>query len=120
LFMLNQICYMPKREIQLLLNDITENAEAVFQFIGDSDYEEFVNDKMKVYAVVRAFEIIGEASKLVSVDVKSANPLIEWQLMADFRNILIHHYFGIDYQILWQSIKESLPHNYEMLKLIKL
>ena len=110
---------MPKREVQLLINDIIENAEAIFQFIGHSAYEEFVNDKMKVYAVVRAFEIIGEASKLVSADIKFANPLVEWQLMADFRNVLIHHYFGIDYQILWQSVKVSLPHNYEMLKLIK-
>ena len=77
---------MPKREIQLLLNDINENAEAIFQFVDNSTYEEFVNDKMKVYAVVRAFEIIGEASKMVSTVVKSANPLIEWQPMADFRN----------------------------------
>ena len=46
---------MPKREVQLLINDIIENAEAIFQFIGNSTYEEFVNDKMKVYAVVRAF-----------------------------------------------------------------
>ena len=111
---------MPKRETQLLINDINENAEAIFLFVGNTTYDEFVNDKMKVYAVVRAFEIIGQASKLVALDVKLANPLIEWQLMADFRNILIHHYFGIDYQILWQSIKESLPYNYEMLKLIKL
>ena len=111
---------MPKREAHLLLNDIIENAEAIFQFVGNSTYEEFVNDKMKVYAVVRAFEIIGEASKMISADIKLANPIIEWQLMADFRNVLIHHYFGIDYPILWQSVKESLPYNYEMLKRIKL
>lgn len=88
---------MPKRETQLL-----------------------INDKMKIYAVVRAFEIIGEASKKIPDDVKLSTPLIEWQLMADFRNLLIHNYFGIDYQILWHSIKESLPYNYEILKGIKL
>ena len=51
--------------MNLLLRDIVENAEMVFQFIGNSSYDEFVNDKMKVYAVVRAFEIIGEASKAI-------------------------------------------------------
>ena len=106
--------------MNLLLRDIVENAEMVFQFIGNSSYDEFVNDKMKVYAVVRAFEIIGEASKAISPEIKSAYPLIEWQLMTDFRNLLTHHYFGIEYEILWKTIKENLPFNYEMLKHVKL
>lgn len=49
-----------------------------FEFVGTSSYEEFINDKMKLYAVVRAFEIIGEASKQISPEVKQAYPLIEW------------------------------------------
>ena len=53
---------MPKREMKLLLQDIIENTEMIFQFVGSDSYEEFTNDKMKVYAVIRAFEIIGEAS----------------------------------------------------------
>ena len=60
---------MPKREIKLLLEDIIENAEMIFQFVGRSTYEEFINDKMKVYAVVRAFEIIGEASKIICTSI---------------------------------------------------
>jgi uncharacterized protein with HEPN domain len=111
---------MPKREMKLLLQDIIENSEMIFQFVGSDSYEEFVINKMKVYAVVRAFEIIGEASKIISPDVKSAYPLIEWQLMTDFRNLLSHHYFGIEYEILWKTIKESLPYNYEMLKQVSL
>jgi uncharacterized protein with HEPN domain len=111
---------MPKREMKLLLQDIIENAEMIFQFVGTTSYNDFVDDKMKVYAVVRAFEIIGEASKIISPDIKSAYPLIEWQLMTDFRNLLTHHYFGIEYEILWKTIKESLPYNYEMLKRVKL
>lgn len=106
--------------MKLLLQDIIENSEMVFQFVGTASYEEFINDKMKVYAVVRAFEIIGEASKIISAGVKSSYPLVEWQLMTDFRNLLTHHYFGIEYEILWKTIKESLPHNYEMLKQIQL
>lgn len=106
--------------MKLLLQDIIENAEMIFQFVGSDSYGEFVKDKMKVYAVVRAFEIIGEASKIISTDIKLAYPLIEWQLMTDFRNLLSHHYFGIEYEILWKTIKENLPYNYEMLKQVPL
>ncbi len=107
---------MPKRESRLLLEDIIENAENIFEFVGECSYEEFINDKMKVYAVVRAFEIIGEAAKLVSEKTKMETPLVEWQLMTDFRNILTHYYFGIEYEILWRTIKDSLPYNYEMVR----
>ena len=65
-------------------------------------------------------EIIGEASKQISPEIKSAFPLIEWQLMTDFRNLLTHHYFGIEYEILWKTINEDLPFNYELLKQVKL
>jgi uncharacterized protein with HEPN domain len=104
--------------MKLLLQDIIENSEMIFQFVGAASYVEFINDKMKIYAVIRAFEIIGEASKIISPAIKSAYPLIEWQMMTDFRNLLIHHYFGIEYEILWKTIKESLPYNYELLKQI--
>jgi uncharacterized protein with HEPN domain len=107
---------MSKREMKLLLQDIIENAEMIFQFVGTSTYEEFINDKMKVYAVVRAFEIIGEAANKISPEVKALHPLIEWRMMTDFRNLLTHHYFGIEYEILWKTITESLPFNYELLK----
>ncbi len=106
--------------MKLLLQDIIENTEMIFQFVGSDSYENFIADKMKVYAVVRAFEIIGEASKVISPEIKLAWPLIEWQLMTDFRNLLTHHYFGIEYEILWKTIKESLPYNYELLKQVKL
>ncbi len=110
---------MPKREMKLLLQDIIENSEMVFQFVGNDSYQEFIDDKMKVYAVIRAFEIIGEAAKRISPEIKATWPLIEWQMMADFRNLLSHHYFGIEYEILWKTINESLPYNYQMLKQIK-
>lgn len=106
--------------MKLLLQDIIENTEMIFQFVGADSYQEFVDDKMKVYAVIRAFEIIGEAAKVISPNVKAAYPLIEWQLMTDFRNLLTHHYFGIEYEILWKTITESLPYNYEMLKQVQL
>ncbi len=65
---------------------------------------------------MRAFEIIGEAAKLVSDETKEAHPEVEWRLMTDFRNVLIHHYFGIDYEALWTAVWDALPVNYGMLK----
>ena len=57
---------------------------------------------------------------MISDDLKALHPLIEWRMMADFRNILIHEYFGIDYEVLWNAIKEDIPYNYELLKRVKL
>jgi uncharacterized protein with HEPN domain len=109
---------MLKREDRLLLNDMIEHTENIFQFVRDTSYNEFINDKMKVLAVVRCFEIIGEASAMVSDETKLANPLVEWRELKDFRNRLIHHYFGIDYETVWLIIKTDLPHNYEFFKRI--
>src|ERR1035437_11008745 len=104
---------MPKRDDDLLINDIIENVEAVFQFVNNDSYEDFIADKMKVYAVIRAFEIIGKAAKLVSEEFKMKQPLIEWKLMTQFRNLLIHEYFGIDYEKVWEIIHNELPYNFE-------
>ena len=111
---------MPKRrDDDLLTGDIIENAEAVFQFIKGCTYEDFINDKMKIYAVVRAFEIIGEAAKYISDEFKVIYPLVEWRELSDFRNKLIHDYFGIDYEKVWDIIHNELPYNYELLRQIK-
>ncbi len=109
---------MPKRSDELLLEDMLEAAQSVFDFVGSMNYDQFIADKKTVDAVVRNFEIIGEASKLISENIKINNPLIEWRELTDFRNVLIHEYFGIDYEILWNAITTMLPHNFEMLKLI--
>lgn len=111
---------MPERNDTLLLRDIVENAENIFQFVKDISYEQFAGDKMRVYAVVRCFEIIGEASAMVSGETKKAWPLVEWRELKDFRNRLIHNYFGIDYETVWVIIQTDLPYNYEFLKRIQL
>ena len=90
-----------RRDDDLLVEDIIENSESVFQFIKGCTYDEFITDKMKVYAVVRAFEIIGEASKYISEEPKKSNPVVERRELSDFRNKLIHDCFGIDYEKVW-------------------
>ena len=110
---------MPKRVDALLLADMIEAAQSIFDYVGNMDFEAFASDKKTVDAVVRNFEVIGEASKMVTEQIKMQQPLIELREMTDFRNVLIHEYFGIDHEILWDTIKNMLPYNFELLKRIK-
>ena len=70
---------------------------------------EFYSDNIKKRAFVRSFEIIGEATKNISDEFRQKYPSIEWKKMAGFRDRLIHAYFDVDYQIVWQIIKDKLP-----------
>lgn len=110
---------MPKRETRLLIDDIIDCCEAIFEYTGNVDYEAFSEDRKTREATFRNFEVIGEAAKLTPLDFKLQYPLIEWRLMSDFRNVLIHDYFGVDYEKVWAIIHDELPHNYELLKRIQ-
>lgn len=84
------------------------------------DFDTFITDKKTVDAVTRNFEILGEACKYISDKTKLQNSLIEWRKIGDFRNILIHDYFGINYEIMWKIIEEELPGQLEFLERINL
>ena len=82
-------------------------------------YDEFIEDPKTIDAVVRNFEIIGEATNQLPDDVKLQNQNIDWHRIRGMRNRLIHQYFGIDYEIIWGVITNYLPHLADNLKLIK-
>ena len=71
--------------------------------------EKFKNDRMRIDAVVRNFEVIGEAVKNLSDDLKMQFPATDWKAVAGFRDTLIHGYFGIDMEILWDIIVHKIP-----------
>lgn len=73
------------------------------------DEERFMGDACRQRAYVRSLEIIGEASKQVSDAFKSEHPGIEWRAMARMRDKLIHHYFGVDYPLVWNTVTSDLP-----------
>lgn len=73
------------------------------------NYKDFLNDIKTQDAVVRNLEIIGEATKNISNDFKEKYPQIPWKKLAGVRDRLIHHYFGINYDIVWVIVKEELP-----------
>ncbi|MBI5855133.1 MAG: DUF86 domain-containing protein [Nitrospirae bacterium] len=72
-------------------------------------WEEFAQDKKTVYAVVRAFEIIGEAAKKVPPAVRKRHSKVPWKQMAGMRDKLIHEYFGVNVQVLWKTAQEDIP-----------
>jgi uncharacterized protein with HEPN domain len=98
-----------KRDYQLFLEDILESIEKIERYTTDLSFEEFFQNEMVVDAVIRNFEIIGEAVKKIPSEVRNKYPSVEWKNIAGFRDVLAHDYFGIDIHIVWQTIIEDIP-----------
>jgi uncharacterized protein with HEPN domain len=80
------------------------------------ELDAFIGHDRTVDAVIRNFEVLGEASRFISSEIKAKNPFVEWRKIGDFRNILIHDYFGINYETMWKIIKEELSDQLEFLE----
>lgn len=100
---------MKKRDDIVYLYHIIESIELIEQFVEGIDIGDFIDNKMIHSAVIRQLEIIGEASKLVSDDLKNKYTAIPWKIMGDMRNILIHEYFGVDLIAVWDTVKNDIP-----------
>ena len=98
-----------RRGYRLYLEDILTATVKIQRFIATSSFEEFIGDDKTYDAVIRNFEIIGEASKNIPQDVKDNYPAVDWKRVYLFRNVLSHEYFGIDNQLLWDIIQNNLP-----------
>lgn len=100
---------MSKRDINLYLDDILDAAMAITKYVEGMSFDDFLNDRKTYSAVVREFEIIDEAVGKLPDEVKQKRPEVEWQDIKDFRNLLIHEYFGVDLKIVWKIIQDDLP-----------
>ena len=80
------------------------------------NFDDFTNDDKTIDAVVRNFEIIGEASNRVPDNFKSDHPEIEWRRMTGLRNRIIHEYFGINYETVWKIKEENIPELVELIQ----
>ena len=94
---------MSERPQLLCCQDILESATAIQSYVQGATFEAFVQDRMRYSAVIREFEIIGEAVGKLSGDLKGGYPEIPWQDIKDFRNLLAHEYFGVDLEIVWNK-----------------
>ncbi|MDP1552641.1 MAG: DUF86 domain-containing protein [Methanobacteriaceae archaeon] len=97
------------RDFKLYLKDILEAMNSIELFIGEMDFDEFKEDDKTSSAVIRKFEIIGEATKNLPEDIKKDYPNIPWREMAGMRDKLIHFYFGIKYELVWRTVKDVIP-----------
>jgi len=100
---------MSNRKMILYLNDIKESTEAILSYVEYYDIKQFISDRKTYSAVIREFEIIGEAAKHLSEELLSNYQEVEWRDLTDFRNLLIHEYFGVDFEIVWNVIQQDLP-----------
>jgi uncharacterized protein with HEPN domain len=100
---------MSKRTPDLLIQDMIESAKKILDYTLGLTYDEFKSDSMRVDAVIRNFEIIGEASNRLPEEIKDKIPEIDWHKIRGFRNRVAHDYMGINYFIVWQIKEEFLP-----------
>jgi uncharacterized protein with HEPN domain len=97
------------RDYRDYLLDIDYSLKQVEKFVDGFDLNSFSSDDKTIYAVIRALEIIGEATKNISQKFKKEHGEIPWKKLADMRNILIHEYFGVNKKVVWQIIKRDIP-----------
>ncbi|HPH42735.1 MAG TPA: DUF86 domain-containing protein [Syntrophorhabdaceae bacterium] len=102
---------MPKkaRDYALFLKDILSAIDKIERYTRNLSLQNLVENDMAVDAIVRNLEVIGEASKNVPERMKQKYPFVEWKEAIGFRNVLIHEYFGIDIEAVWDTIKNNLP-----------
>jgi len=93
---------------QAFLSDIGEATRRIQSYTTGMNYEAFLSDTKTQDAVVRNLEIIGEATKQLSESVRQQAPQIPWRNIARMRDKLIHHYFGVNLDIVWQVIQHDL------------
>jgi uncharacterized protein with HEPN domain len=92
-----------------LIKHIADETEFCLKEMRHLSYDQFIQDEKLMRAVVRGLEIIGEASKKVPDDFKIAHADVEWKSMAGMRDRLIHNYFGVDYEMVYKTVKNDLP-----------
>ena len=100
---------MPRREWSIRVDDMVLAIDKVLGYTAGMDKAAFTADERTIDAVVRNLIVIGEAAGHVPEDVVAANPQIPWARMRGMRNLAVHEYFGIDINVLWDTVVDNLP-----------
>ena len=90
------------------LEHMIEAIDRIFRFRDQLSYSDFLNDEMAQFAIIKNFEIIGEAAYRLSEETRAKNERIEWRKVIAFRHILVHDYYKINTEIIWNAIENKL------------
>lgn len=99
----------PQREVVDYLRDMLDAIDKAAAFVCGMDRDRFRADDKTVFAVVRALEIIGEAAKRVPQAMRARYAEVPWREVAGIRDKLVHEYFGVNVDVVWETIQEDLP-----------
>ena len=99
---------MSKRNPKLLLADILDAVEKIKRYTAELTYDTFIEDSKTLDAVIRNFEIIGEAANKLPDELKDNYPTVNWFRIIGFRNRIVHDYMGVDYKIVWTIIQNDI------------
>lgn len=99
---------MSKRDSKLYIEDILDSANAIKEFVLDISFEEFSQDRKTYSATIREYIIIGEAVSTLIDILEDKFPDYPWRMVKDFRNFIVHEYFGVDTRVVWDLTKLEL------------
>jgi len=97
------------RDWLLYVEDMLDSIKTINEFLKETSKDHFLNNRMMKDAVIRNFEIIGEATRHIPLENRKKHPEIPWETLYDTRNELIHEYFEVDFGAIWADTKNSLP-----------
>ena len=97
------------RTYDVYIQDILDACHSILEYTYAYSFEQFTKDKKTIDAVIRNFEIIGEAAKKIPLEIRNTYPQLNWRGMTGMRDKLIHEYFGINNEIVWETIKIEVP-----------
>jgi uncharacterized protein with HEPN domain len=100
---------MPKRNIRLYIEDILDSVRAIQSFTADLSFEQFAGDRKTCSATIREYIVIGEAVAALKEPLENLFPDYRWRMIKDFRNFIVHEYFGVDARIIWDLTTQELP-----------
>jgi uncharacterized protein with HEPN domain len=107
---------MSKREWKLFIEDILESIRLIKNYVENMGFDDFKNDRKTIDAVVRNFEIIGEASRFIPDEIKEKYENADWKGIVGLRNRIAHEYFDISLSIVWHIVMKELPTLEDQLK----
>jgi uncharacterized protein with HEPN domain len=96
-------------EDRIRLQHMVEAVQAARNFMAGRDRDALDQDQMLLFAVVRALEIVGEAATRVSPETRAANATVPWAAIIGMRNRVVHAYFSVDHEVVWQTVSAELP-----------